>query len=56
VCYLANGIRPDIAFAINLLARFSSASTKRHWSGVKRIKFEVVLILDYISRRNKILA
>jgi hypothetical protein len=35
--YLANGTRPDIAFAINLLARFSSAPTKRHWSGVKRI-------------------
>ena len=35
--YLANGTRPDIAFAVNLLARFSSAPTKRHWSGVKRI-------------------
>ena len=35
--YLANGTRPDIAFAVNLLARFSSAPTKRHWNGIKRI-------------------
>ena len=35
--YLANGTRSDIAFAVNLVARFSSAPTKRHWSGVKRI-------------------
>ena len=35
--YLANGTWLGIAFAVNLLARFSSAPTKRHWSGVKRI-------------------
>src|SRR6185437_2814725 len=35
--YLANGTRPDIAFAINLLARFSAAPTKRHWNGIKQI-------------------
>jgi hypothetical protein len=35
--YLANDTRPDIAFVVNLLARFNSAPTKRHWSGVKRI-------------------
>ena len=28
--YLANGTRPDIAFVVNLLARFSLAPTKRH--------------------------
>ena len=28
--YLANCIRPDIAFSINLLARYSSAPTQRH--------------------------
>ena len=28
--YLANYTRPDIPFSINLLARYSSAPTKRH--------------------------
>ena len=28
--YLANYIRPDIAFAVNLLARYSFAQTRRH--------------------------
>ena len=35
--YLANYTRPDIAFAINLLARYSSAPTRRHWNGIKHI-------------------
>ncbi|MCI56384.1 putative retroelement protein, partial [Trifolium medium] len=35
--YLANCTRPDIAFAVNLLARFSSRATKRHWKGIKHI-------------------
>ena len=28
--YLAQCIRPDIAFSVNLLARFSSVPTQRH--------------------------
>ena len=28
--YLANNIQPDIAFSINLLARFSSSLSRRH--------------------------
>ena len=28
--YLANCTRPDIAFFVNLLARYSSAPTRRH--------------------------
>jgi hypothetical protein len=35
--YLANQTRPDIAFAVNLLARHSAAPTKRHWTGAKHI-------------------
>jgi hypothetical protein len=35
--YLANSTRPDIAFAVNLLARHSAKPTKRHWVGVKTV-------------------
>ena len=35
--YLANSTRPDIAFAVNLLARHSASPTKRHWVGGKQI-------------------
>ena len=35
--YLANSTRPDIAFSVNLLARYSAAPTKRHWTGVKNV-------------------
>ena len=35
--YLANSTKPDIAFLVNLLARYSSSPTKRHWNGIKHI-------------------
>ena len=35
--YLANSTPPDIAFAVNLLARHNTIPTKRHWIGVKNI-------------------
>jgi hypothetical protein len=35
--YLANNTRPDIAFAVNLLARYSASPTKRHWTRIKNI-------------------
>ena len=35
--YLANNTRPDIEFAVNLLARHSAAPTKRHWVGIKTV-------------------
>ena len=35
--YLANYTKPDIAFAVNLLARHSADPTRRHWTGAKCI-------------------
>ena len=35
--YLAQCTRPDISFSVNLLARFSSEPTRRHWNGIKHI-------------------
>ena len=35
--YLANCTRPDIAFYVNLLARYNSAPTRRHWNDIKHI-------------------
>ena len=33
--YLSQCTRPDISFSVNLLARYSSAPTRRHWNGIK---------------------
>lgn len=35
--FLSNQTRPDIAFAVNLLARHSRRPTIRHWNGLKNI-------------------
>ena len=35
--YLAGHTRPNISFAVNLLSRFSSYPTQRHWNGIKHI-------------------
>ncbi|XP_059282108.1 secreted RxLR effector protein 161-like [Lycium ferocissimum] len=35
--YLANATRPDIAFSVNLLARYSSFPTRRHGNRIKHI-------------------
>ncbi|XP_070035497.1 secreted RxLR effector protein 161-like [Nicotiana tomentosiformis] len=35
--YLANATRPDIAFSVNLLVRYSYSPTRRHWNGIKHI-------------------
>ncbi|XP_070008795.1 secreted RxLR effector protein 161-like [Nicotiana sylvestris] len=35
--YHTNNSRPDIAFPISLLSRFSSSPTRRHWNGIKHL-------------------
>lgn len=35
--YLVNCTRPDIPFAINFLARYSSSPTRRHWNVIKHV-------------------
>ena len=35
--YLANCTQPDIAFLVNLLARYSFAPTRRHYNGIKHV-------------------
>jgi hypothetical protein len=35
--YLANNTRPDIIFFVNVLARYSSDPTHRHWNGIKHV-------------------
>ena len=35
--YLVNCTHLDIAFFVNLLARYSSAQTQKHWNGIKHI-------------------
>ena len=35
--YLANCTHLDIAFSVNLLAKYSSGPTQRHWNGIKHI-------------------
>jgi hypothetical protein len=35
--YLANYTCTDISFSVNLLSRYSSSPTRRHWNGVKHV-------------------
>ena len=35
--YLANCTCSNISFSINLLARYNSAPTRRHWNGIRHI-------------------
>lgn len=35
--YLSNCTRPDIAFSVGVLAKFSSHPTKAHWTAAKRV-------------------
>jgi hypothetical protein len=35
--YLANNTRPNIDFSVNVLARYSSDPTRRHWNRIKHV-------------------
>ena len=35
--YLANCTYPEIAFSVNLFARYNSSPTQRHWNDIKHI-------------------
>jgi hypothetical protein len=45
--YLANCSRPDIAFAVSVLARASNEPTKRHWAGIKQVMRYLARTQDY---------
>jgi hypothetical protein len=44
--YLTNNTRPDIAFAVNCLARHGAAHTMHHWNDIKNILRYLVGTID----------
>lgn len=51
--YLAQGTRPDIAFAVNDVSRFNSNFGKAHWTAVKRIFRYLKGTIDWKLRYEK---
>jgi hypothetical protein len=45
--YLVRGTRPDIAFAVRKLAKYSNSHTKEHWMLAKRVLKYLVGTKDY---------
>ena len=37
IMYLATNTRPNIVFSVNLLARYNTQPTRRHWNRVKHL-------------------
>ena len=37
--YFENNTKPYIPFVVNLLARYGSTSTRRHWKGIKDVLY-----------------
>lgn len=57
--YLASHTRLDISFAINLLARYSSSPTQRHWNGKQVFRYlkgtlDMSLFFPFMSKLNLI--
>ena len=53
--YLANCTCLDIVFYVNLLVRYSSAPTQRHWNGIKHILryFQGTTDMSLFTQRNQ---
>lgn len=47
ILYLAQGSRPDIAFAVNDVSRFNDRHGKEHWTAVKRIMRYIKQTVNY---------
>jgi hypothetical protein len=45
--YLASAIRPDIAFAMSKLSRFTSSLGDDHWHALERVMHYLVGTMDY---------
>ena len=45
--YLATTTRPDIAFAVSNVAKFTSETTEQHWTAVKHILRYLVGTVNY---------
>jgi hypothetical protein len=53
--YLSNNTKPDIAFVVNCLARYSAAPMMRHWNDIKNILryLNDTIDLGLLFRRNQ---
>jgi hypothetical protein len=53
--YLSNNTKPDIAFLVNCLARYSVAPMMRHWNDIKNILryLNDTIDLGLLFRRNQ---
>jgi hypothetical protein len=53
--YLSNNTKPDIAFVVNCLARYSATPMMRHWNDIKNILryLNDTIDLGLLFRRNQ---
>ena len=53
--YLTNCTRPNFVFSVNLLVRYSSAPTQRHWNDIKHILhyFQGTNYMGFYSKKSK---
>jgi hypothetical protein len=53
--YLVNNTRPDTAFTVNYLVRYSAKPTMHHWNNIKNILqyLNGIIVLDLFFQRNQ---